>query len=164
MNDAVYNFKRYEDSSLEYTGLKMHADDEDVGLFSTVISREDYEHMASQQGSSMQMPVMPVTEVDKKTFTPATKKEPELKKTSYPSYIKSPVMKVAEGADKTKDKNKEATPEVHVGDVINHNKFGKGTVISLGENKFSVQFAEGTKTLGMIALTNGIATIEGGKL
>ena len=73
-------------------------------------------------------------------------------------------MKVAEGADKTKDKNKEATPEVHVGDVINHNKFGKGTVISLGENKFSVQFAEGTKTLGMIALTNGIATIEGGKL
>jgi len=46
---------------------------------------------------------------------------------------------------------------------VNHNKFGKGTVISFGDNKFSVQFEEGTKTLGMIALTNSIATIEGGK-
>lgn len=42
MNDAVYKFKRYEDSSLEYTGIDSHGQ-EDVGLFSTVLSREDYE-------------------------------------------------------------------------------------------------------------------------
>lgn len=42
MNDAVYKFKRYEDASLEYTGINKH-EGEDIGLFSTVLSRKDYE-------------------------------------------------------------------------------------------------------------------------
>jgi hypothetical protein len=42
MNDAVYKFKRYEDASLEYTGINKHQG-EDIGLFSTVLSRRDYE-------------------------------------------------------------------------------------------------------------------------
>lgn len=41
MNDAVYKFKRYEDASLEYTGISKHAA-EPVGLFDTVISSTDY--------------------------------------------------------------------------------------------------------------------------
>jgi hypothetical protein len=41
MNDAVYKFKRYEDSSLTYTGIWKHKD-EDVGLYDTVLSAEDY--------------------------------------------------------------------------------------------------------------------------
>ncbi len=41
MNDAVYKFKRYEDASLEYIGINKHAG-EDIGLFDTVISRDDY--------------------------------------------------------------------------------------------------------------------------
>jgi hypothetical protein len=36
MNDAVYKFKRYEDSSLEYTGINRH-EDENIGLYDTVI-------------------------------------------------------------------------------------------------------------------------------
>lgn len=42
MNDAVYKFKKYEDSSLTYSGIWKHKD-EDVGLFSTVISREEFD-------------------------------------------------------------------------------------------------------------------------
>lgn len=42
MNDAVYKFKRYEDASLEYTGINKHRG-QDVGLFDTVLSRKDYE-------------------------------------------------------------------------------------------------------------------------
>lgn len=42
MNDAVYKFKRYEDSSLEYIGINRH-EGEDVGLYDTVLSRQDYE-------------------------------------------------------------------------------------------------------------------------
>ena len=42
INDAVYKFKRYEDASLEYTGINKHQG-EDIGLFDTVISRSDYE-------------------------------------------------------------------------------------------------------------------------
>lgn len=53
MNDAVYKFKRYEDASLIYTGVDRHSG-EDVGLYSTVISRKDYDAMAGELASSMQ--------------------------------------------------------------------------------------------------------------
>ncbi len=42
MNDAVYKFKRYEDASLEYTGVSKHYG-ANVGLFDTVLSRIEYE-------------------------------------------------------------------------------------------------------------------------
>jgi hypothetical protein len=42
MNDAVYKFKRYEDSSLEYIGINKH-EGEDIGLYDTVLSRKDYQ-------------------------------------------------------------------------------------------------------------------------
>ncbi len=41
MNDAVYKFKRYEDSSLSYVGLSKHQ--EDIGLFDTTITRSEFE-------------------------------------------------------------------------------------------------------------------------
>ncbi len=42
MNDAVYKFKRYEDSSLVYTGVNKHAG-EDIGLYDTVLKPEEYQ-------------------------------------------------------------------------------------------------------------------------
>ena len=42
MNDAVYKFKRYEDASLGYTGISKH-EGEDIGLYDTVLSRNDYQ-------------------------------------------------------------------------------------------------------------------------
>lgn len=44
MNDAVYKFKRYEDASLEYTGLNRHKG-QAVGGFDTVLSRSDYDEI-----------------------------------------------------------------------------------------------------------------------
>lgn len=41
MNDAVYKFKRYEDASLEYMGINKRTD-EKLGLWSTVISKDEY--------------------------------------------------------------------------------------------------------------------------
>jgi len=40
MNDAVYKFRRYEDSSLIYTGINKH-EGEDIGLYDTVLTRND---------------------------------------------------------------------------------------------------------------------------
>ena len=37
MNDAVFKFKRYEDSSLTYTGIDKH-EGEAVGLYDTVLT------------------------------------------------------------------------------------------------------------------------------
>src|SRR3989339_358941 len=41
MNEAVFGFKRYEDSSLSYTGINKH-EGEDIGLYDTVLSTKDY--------------------------------------------------------------------------------------------------------------------------
>jgi hypothetical protein len=43
MNDAVYKFKRYEDASLSYTGINKHEDEDNIGLYDTVLSRADAE-------------------------------------------------------------------------------------------------------------------------
>ncbi|MFH1760792.1 MAG: restriction endonuclease, partial [bacterium] len=51
MNDAVYKFKRYEDSSLAYTGVNKHEDD-NVGLYDTVLSRKEFETAAVFEGES----------------------------------------------------------------------------------------------------------------
>jgi hypothetical protein len=43
MNDAVYKFKRYEDSSLEYAGVNKHAGEQYVGLYDTTMRVEEYQ-------------------------------------------------------------------------------------------------------------------------
>ena len=52
MNDAVFKFKRYEDSSLSYTGINKH-EGEDVGLYDTVLTRKDtqmvFEHVPANK-------------------------------------------------------------------------------------------------------------------
>ena len=45
MNDAVFKFKRYEDSSLEYTGINKHAGEQYVGGFDTVLRVAEYEQI-----------------------------------------------------------------------------------------------------------------------
>ncbi|MGV6988405.1 GIY-YIG nuclease family protein [Testudinibacter sp. P80/BLE/0925] len=42
MNDAVYKFKRYEDSSLSYAGIEKHSS-ERIGLYDTTISLHEYQ-------------------------------------------------------------------------------------------------------------------------
>ena len=42
MNDAVYKFKRYEDSSLSYAGIDRHEGEHKVGGYSTVITQEEF--------------------------------------------------------------------------------------------------------------------------
>ena len=48
MNDAVFKFKRYEDSSLTYVGFTKH-DKEDVGLYDTVLPGKEYEELKNMR-------------------------------------------------------------------------------------------------------------------
>ena len=52
MNDAIFKFKRYEDSSLVYTGIDKHQNEE-VGGWDTTIRREEYERLFYNQQKSM---------------------------------------------------------------------------------------------------------------
>lgn len=45
MNDAVFKFKRYEDSSLNYTGIDNSMKDNAIGGYDTVISRNEYDEI-----------------------------------------------------------------------------------------------------------------------
>ena len=40
MNQAVFAFRRYEDSSLSYTGIDSHEGLRHLGLYDTVVARE----------------------------------------------------------------------------------------------------------------------------
>jgi len=47
MNDVVYKFKRYEDASLEYSGVDRHRG-ENIGLYDTVLTPEDYQTLINE--------------------------------------------------------------------------------------------------------------------
>ncbi|OPY91415.1 MAG: Gram-negative bacterial tonB protein [Syntrophaceae bacterium PtaU1.Bin231] len=53
MNDAIFKFKRYEDSSLSYTGINKH-EGEDVGGWDTVIKRREFEALFYNQQVTME--------------------------------------------------------------------------------------------------------------
>ena len=67
MNDAVYKFRRYEDSSLVYTGINKH-EGEKRGLFDTSIT--EYEYMELARQDSM---IVPATAAAAKPVVTATK-------------------------------------------------------------------------------------------
>ena len=55
MNDAVYKFKRYEDASLVYTGLESRHAGENVGLYNTVLTEDEYKELYQSQQETMAM-------------------------------------------------------------------------------------------------------------
>lgn len=145
MNSAVYNFKRYEDASLEYTGISRHKDDENVGLFSSVISKEEYDDMAAAQTASM-------TENPFKTVAVAAqnkvkKPEPEKKPTSFPVPGLDP--KPAKVAETPAAASEIDLSKVRIGTVVENQKYGKGKVTGFKPGKIMVSFETANKTFLM---------------
>ena len=60
MNDAVYKFKRYEDSSLEYTGINKQTGSI-IGLWDTSIDTTVYENQVTE---TVESPVKAEDETD----------------------------------------------------------------------------------------------------
>lgn len=170
MNDAIFKFKRYEDSSLSYTGIDKHAG-EDVGGWDTVIKRSEYESLFYNQQSSMEAAVeyvvdvpddsvfvvsdeeaeeeeepvgaktaKPITYPKRPRRTPATPPIPDFVTASF--GIKSPIA--------LKPVNKEEKPTVDtsgvvVGVTLQHKIFGSGKVIEIGGGLITVAFEQGQK-------------------
>lgn len=126
MNDAVYKFKRYEDASLSYSGIDKHAN-ETVGLFSTVLTRDDYKMMAGQQESSMIMD--PHDASDAPNFAKNSNEEDE--KISIDS-----IMDTAPSLPQLKKKL--------IGIRVKHNFLGIGAITKLDRHHITVKFNEKT--------------------
>jgi hypothetical protein len=153
MNDAVYKFKRYEDASLVYTGIDKHTD-ENVGLYSTVISREDYDAMAGQVSDSKRPFFSNISnesydhDAEKPGMT-EPKAAQETKKTSIsqpskpatggvyrPAYV--PPTPAAPTPRKSVDKVD--VSDVHAGTIVRHKAFGLGKVTGIEGSRIVVCF------------------------
>lgn len=170
MNDAIYKFKRYEDSSLSYTGINKH-EGEDIGLFDTVISREDFNRMAAQQLTSMVAPPIAKKDLPDAIYSRAVDEDdeddeqeeilvkPVAKSSSHSSRVvvtnvaqvtpliakATPIPATVQAIMPQTLKSKIDTSSVKKGSVLLHKKFGPGTVISLADGKIQLKFKDGEK-------------------
>ena len=163
MNDAIFKFKRYEDSSLSYTGIDKH-EGMDIGGWDTTLKREEYDQLFYNQQATMEAPVIeqpetiveiPVVKPEPKATISGTRKKPSIVE-AYGGSV--PASKVAESTKviddySTPKKKSEKTPEVDLTGVIEgasviHNKFGEGTIVFIDQKmtKIRVQFSIGEKT------------------
>jgi hypothetical protein len=169
MNDAVYKFKRYEDSSLSYAGIDKH-DGEAVGGFNTVLTREEYEKLFGSQQMSMSeviqvlddVPDEPCTneddsdeddtpEVAKVIKLPVKSKKIEPTKPVYGGEYRT-ASKVAEtpkqlydAAKTTEEKSMIDLSGVKQGVTVKHKSFGDGVVVKIAEDKIYVAFGKAEK-------------------
>lgn len=159
MNSAVYNFKRYEDSSLEYTGINRHVAEENIGLFSTVISKDEYREMATAQNASMQEnPFKKTVIVEQPVKKTLTHKNDDV----VPDSSKH--VKVAEEtvlSTKTAIFKEVDLSKFRIGTIVMHKTFGKGKVTGIKTGKIMVSFASANKTLSFpLVIEKGIVTVD----
>ena len=137
MNDAIFKFKRYEDSSLSYTGIEKHIDDE-VGGWDTVIRREEYEKLFYNQQATMQ------------TTTSEVIEEIAIADDAKPV---GRTISVVTTAVKQEEQPKQEfdCSGITVGMTVTHAKFGKGTIVHIDKARkhLHVSFAIGEKTFVM---------------
>ena len=161
MNDAVYKFRRYEDSSLTYAGVDRHAG-ERVGLFDTTLS--DYEYMEMAQEESMVAPNGLAQGASQEENPRSAAPSPERDKPEAINETAAPKNGAASMDAKKVTSGKRANPqptkpmEVHeeevqlprvsqeeldaleLGDSVFHKAFGYGRIVDLGEKHVSVAF------------------------
>ena len=115
MNDAVYKFKRYEDDSLEYTGINTH-DGRMIGGWDTVIDTQKVKNE-------------PLFEV------------PEQEDSCVPIALETTnsagTMEVEEPETTTK-----TWRDIGIGDTITHKSLGPGKVMSLDEKYIIIRFRD----------------------
>lgn len=161
MNDAIYKFKRYEDSSLSYTGIDQHREDESVGGWDTVLRREEYERLFVDQQSAMtapapaedDVPEPPVAAVSETAEDEEEAAAPE--KTPAPAE-QTPVAIPSKPKERTKprwslfgkrkEKPKIDTSSIVPGSKLTHKTFGEGTVVAVTADRVTVRFDQGEKS------------------
>ena len=133
MNDAVYKFRRYEDSSLSYTGIDRH-EGERVGLYDTSLSEADYLLEKKRESAAMRPIVVEVpAKVDEAEKPAQAAPEPE----------------PAEPADDSPHEEgwtMDDLYELSVGDAVFHKAFGYRPVTDVTENRIAVLLAGKKRT------------------
>lgn len=152
MNDAIFKFKRYEDSSLSYTGIEKHVSDE-IGGWDTVIKRDEYERLFYNQQSTMQTDAAAIVDDD---FA----EEPEMTKytevPTQPDFLAAtqtvrPIVTTTVQKQEQPDKPEMDLSAVNIGTKVSHKKFGEGTITNIDKARkyIRIAFSVGEKTFVM---------------
>lgn len=168
MNDAIFKFKRYEDSSLSYTGIDKH-EGKDVGGWDTVIKREEYERLFFNQQATMESPIIPIPELPedhskpKPTETKPVQAQPTQKPRLVTDQYALPKAKATLAPTPTDEKPDFDYSRVVKGANVKHKTFGIGTITSVdkAEKKIRVQFAAGEKQFIIDPKSNYNAFVNG---
>ena len=166
MNQAIFQFKRYEDDSLSYTGIDKHANDETIGGWDTVVKREEYQQLFYNQQATMETELPPPPPVRSDLPKPAPPKEKVMQQErvverpapkpqpAQPTPKPTPKPQPAQPAPKPAEKAAAfVMPELHEGMRVEHRAFGEGVIYKVFKQKFgngqriTVRFlAKGEKT------------------
>lgn len=144
MNQAIYQFKRYEDASLIYTGIDAHDEDE-IGGWDTSIRREEYNRLFYNQQASMA--ANEHEEDIPEPFEPASRPTPTAAKPQSVTAqfgIKSPEPEKPKPAPIKKEPEIKA-PDVTVGMKVFHKAFKDGTIVKFDGKFVTVRFDMGEK-------------------
>lgn len=138
MNEAIFKFKRYEDSSLSYTGLDKHDKDEMVGGWDTIIKKQEYEILLYNQRESMKENENPFNNIIKEGIY-NIKENDEYENTLNTEKNTFIYNKIEQQLEKINS--------VQVGTIVTHKKFGKGKVILISKkrSRIKVSFKNGNK-------------------
>ena len=159
MNDAIFKFKRYEDSSLSYTGIDKHQG-EDIGGWDTVIRREEYEKLFFNQQATMDAPEREEFVEEKEALEPVAvsvmvtpqaptqKAVPPLVTKAYGIASPTPTTTTPKNTPQQQaerpsvDKSK-----LVVGAIVHHKVFGDGEIIKVDKaaTHITVKFKVGEK-------------------
>ena len=170
MNQGIFGFRRYENSSLTYTGIDKHAG-EAIGGWDTVLKRSEYDELFAKQQATMVdfVELMIPDTSEKKTAStnakPVTKKESEKKQVAVTVAVpKNNSIAGKTGMSQAEIRKWETIlSKVKSGSKVSHKTFGTGSVVALKDNmkKIEVRFGAAVKTfIFPDAFIKGFLTLE----
>lgn len=152
MNQAIYQFKRYEDASLSYTGINMHENDTEVGGWDISIRKEEYNKLFYNQQATMTLDESNEDEIiiekrEKNLSTSTTSATSKLITGRYD--VESPMetsYKPVQSVQKKNDFEIDLS-SVKVGIKVTHKSFGEGTISQIDKSQkfIHVDFVQGNK-------------------
>lgn len=172
MNDAIFKFKRYEDSSLSYTGIDKHIG-EDIGGWDTSIKRDEYQKLFYNQQSTMEAPIQSEDKISNESYpadfhdkneniesgifqNPSRKVSQsdaahtcktimEKEKPDLTSVTVGTEFSIAEKPADLKQPPEIDVSSIKIGSAVRHKKFGLGKVSNLSGGYITVAFKQGEK-------------------
>lgn len=140
MNQGIFGFRKYENSSLNYTGIDKH-EGESIGGWDTVLRREEYEALYSKQQATVTDLTDAIISATETKTVPESSASAKIDTTSAKKTVNP------EKQEKPQIDWEHILSDVGVGTVVKHKLFGEGTISKMDKAKkyIHVKFKKGEK-------------------